>query len=248
MSEVTVKIIIPSNGRAKLITTHNYIINAIVCVAESELAEYKEHNPEVEYVTHPDSVIGIANKRQWIYDKFHNVFMMDDDLKGLKNLTSRKGEKGSIAPDQAYWIIQSTANIAKLSGCYLFGYNNFVRPEHYHGQVPFSLTGYINGAGLGMLKGATKLFFNDSIKASQDYWLTGLNAHYYRKAFIDRRFCIYQSSFGDTIGGCSDVRTNQAEEEDFKLLEMYFGDAIQLKKQTNTQLKHQFSKSIRIPF
>lgn len=91
MSEVTVKIIIPSKGRAKLITTHNYIINAIVCVAESELAEYKEHNPEVEYVTHPDSVIGIANKRQWIYDKFHNVFMMDDDLKGLKNLTSRKG-------------------------------------------------------------------------------------------------------------------------------------------------------------
>lgn len=83
--EVTVKIVIPTAGRAETITSHKYVSNCIICVPAKEKSKYQEHNPEAEYVTHPDSISGIALKRQWIYEKFKNVFMMDDDLTGLED-------------------------------------------------------------------------------------------------------------------------------------------------------------------
>lgn len=242
------KIVIPSKGRSAAISSHRYVANSIICVSESELEQYKSFNPDAEFVVHPDSIKGIANKRQWIYDQFGDVFMMDDDLKGLARLTQKKGESAKINPELAYWIIQNAGNLAVMTGCYLFGFNNFVRPEHYHGHTPFAMTGYINGCGLGMVKGATKLKFNDSIKTNNDFYICGLNAFHYRKAFIDKRYCFNQDSFGDNIGGCADVRTNEAEKSDYELLKMFFGNAIKLKTAGNTPAKHAHSKTLEIPF
>jgi len=243
-----VPIVIPTKGRSKEISSHKYVDNSIICVSESEHDQYKEHNPDYEYVKHPDSIIGIAMKRQWIYDKFGDVFMMDDDLKGLARLSQKKGESQKLTGEQAYWIIQAAANMAKLTGCYLYGFNNFVRPEHYHGHTPFVMTGYINGCGLGMLKGAKHLKFNDSIKTNNDFYICGLNAYHYRKAFIDKRYCFNQDSFGDNIGGCAEVRTNKAEKSDYEILRMYFGNAIKLKTGGNTAAKHEHSKTLEVPF
>lgn len=246
--ETKVELVIPTKGRANAITSHKYIDNCIICVSKSEHSIYREHNPGAEYSVHPDSVKGIANKRQWIYDKFKNVFMIDDDLKGMSKLTSKAGETSKLSSEQCYWIIQNAANMARLTGCYLFGFSNWPRPEHYHGHTPFTMTGYINGCGLGMLEGAAKLKFNDRIHTNNDFYIAGLNAYFYRKAFIDRRYCFNQDSFGDNIGGCADVRTNEAEEEDYKLLRMYFGSAIKLKKQTAQSTKHKHSKTLEIPY
>lgn len=244
-----VKIVIPTRGRAKTLTSHKYVDNCIICVSKSEHGIYKEHNPDTEYVVHPDNVIGIANKRQWIYDKFRNVFMMDDDLKGMSRLTQKKGESQKLTSEQCYWIIQACANLSLLAGCHLFGFNNFVRPEHYHGHTPFALTGYINGCGLGMLEGGYKLLkFNDSIKTNNDFYICGLNAFHYRKAFIDKRYCFNQDSFGDNTGGCADVRTNEVEQQDYEILRMFFGSAIKLKTAGNTAAKHKHSKTLEIPF
>lgn len=248
MESKKIEVVIPTKGRADIISTHKYISNSIVCVSQSEHGLYKEKNPDMEICIHPDSVIGLPAKRQWIYEKFKNVFMADDDLKGIRRTTCKPRESDKIGPELAYEIIQNCGNLAALCGAYLFGFSNWPRPEHYHGHEPYSMTGFINGAGLGMIEGAKELKFNGSIKASQDYWIAGLNAHHYRKAFIDRRYCMSQSSFGDNIGGCAGVRTNEAEEQDYKLLKMYFGSAIRLKKQGNTLLKHKFSKKIVIPF
>lgn len=246
--ETTVKIVIPTKGRASTITTHNFIDNAIVCVAQSEAREYKEYNPNAEFCIHPDNITGLPAKRQWIYDKFKNVFMADDDLKGMIRLTQKPGETQKMTSEQCYYIIQNAANVARLMGCYMFGFSNWPKPEHYQGHEPFSMNGFINGAGLGLLAGATKLKFNPAIIASQDYYITGLNAFHYRKAFIDRRYCMKQIGFGDNVGDMSGVRTNTAEAADYKLLKAYFGSAIELKKQGATQIKHAFSKTIKIPF
>lgn len=247
--EITVPIVIPTAGRAKAISSYRYVSDTIICVAESEADLYKENNPGQSWVTHPDSVKGIAEKRQWIYDQFGNVFMMDDDLTGLKKLTPKAGEKDTTTPEQANAIIQNCANLAKIAGCYLFGFNNFVRPEHYHGHTPFALSGYINGCGLRLLEGgADKLKFDKLIKTNNDFYIAGLNAFYYRKNFIDKRYAFNQDSFANNLGGCSDVRTNEAEKSDFELLEKYFGSAMQIKKHGLFRSKHAYSKRLIIPY
>ena len=176
-----IKIVIPSKGKAKAITTNKHVANTIVCVSESELPEYKKYNPDQEYVTHSDNLIGLAKKRNWIYHKFKKVFMMDDDLFGLSRMTQKAGETSRIKPDLAYDIIQNAGNIANMMGCYLFSFNRYVVPEHYTGHQPFQMSGVVNGCGVGLLgQGLEKLFFAENIVGSGDFFISGLNAHYYR--------------------------------------------------------------------
>ncbi len=187
-------------------------------------------------------------KRQWIYEHFGNVFMMDDDLKGMSRLTNKQNESAFLTPEQAYWIIQNCANMAKLSGSYLFGFNNFVRPEHYHGQTPFVLSGYINECAIGLLKGSEHLKFNEAVKGGGDYYICALNAHFHRKSFIDKRFCFNQDGIGNNIGGASDYRTRETERSDFELLQFYFGDAIRRKTGGRFGNVHEHSKTLVIPY
>lgn len=247
--DVTVTIVIPTAGRAAAISTHKYIDNTIICCPESELALYKKHNPKATFDPHPDSIIGIALKRQWIWNKYPNVFMADDDLKGLNRLTVKKGQPSTVPADAAYDIIQNCANLARLTGCYLFGFNPYVVPEHYVGEHPFVMSGYINGCGLGLLDGAQKkLKFNAEIATNNDFYICGLNAFYYRKCFIDYRFSMMQDSFGDNIGGCADVRTRDVEKRDYELLREFFGNAISLKNIGATKAKHAHSKRLTVPY
>lgn len=241
------KIVIPSAGRANTICSHLYINHCIACVPEKEKKSYQEHNPLLEVISHPP-IKGIGMKREWIYKKFGNVFMMDDDLKGLKRMHQKAKDKQEVDREAAYWIIQSLGNLAQLTGAYLFGFNNFVRPEHYHGHFPYKLTGYINGCGMGLVKGAKKLRFNPDIKTNNDFFICGLNAFHYRKCFIDKRFCFAQDSFANNIGGCADVRTNEVERKDYELLRSFFGAAVKKKTAGNTAAKHEFSKTLEIPF
>lgn len=62
---VKIEIIIPSMGRAeRVLTTKNCITHCKLCVPESEKCAYEEYNPGVEVFTHPDSLKGLALKRQ----------------------------------------------------------------------------------------------------------------------------------------------------------------------------------------
>jgi len=168
--EITVKLVIPTKGRAQTITSHKFIDNCIICVSKSEHDLYKQHNPDAEYLVHPDNIVGLPAKRQWIYDKCKNVFMLDDDLKGMIRLTQKPGETQKMDSELCYYVIQSAANVARMMGCYMFGFSNWVKPEHYHGHTPFSMNGFINGAGMGLLAGASpELKFNSLLIASNDF-------------------------------------------------------------------------------
>lgn len=243
------KIVVPTKGRAQTMCTHKYVDNVIICPAESELAAYKEINPDCEYVAHPDSVVGMAAKRQWIYDKFKNVFMMDDDLKGFSRLTQKAGESAAVNSKLAYNLIQFSGNMAKMSGAYLFGFNSVQRPEHYSVHKPFKLSGIINGCAFGMVQGADKLKFNDQFTLGHEFYISGLNAYHYRKIFLDLRFTVIHNSFGDDTGGCANMRTLETEKKDLDLLIGFFGDAIKLKSDVDHKKgKHEFSKNFIIPF
>jgi hypothetical protein len=240
---IEIKVVIPSAGRASGITTTKYIDKCILCVPESELTIYRQFNPTTEIITHPDDVKGLGNKRNWIYKEFGNVFMVDDDTKGLNRIYKVKNKKCS--PREAYDMIQYAGNIAKMMDCYLFGFNKIPNPLNYKGLKPFPMTGYINGAAIGMLEGSV-LKFSDTVTCNNDVYISLLNAFYHRKCFIDSRFCIMQNSIAKNTGGLSNVRTHNAEEKDIELLKQMFGPVIKVVRKQNSA--KQYNITLKIPF
>ena len=94
--EVKIEIVIPSMGRADRVLTKKAISHAKICVPESEAKLYSEYNPELEIITHPDSLKGLTLKRQFIHEAFPNVFMIDDDIDCISRLYIEKGENSKL--------------------------------------------------------------------------------------------------------------------------------------------------------
>ena len=98
--EEIVKCIILSHKRANNVRTHRSVANCAVCVPESQKEEYEKYN-DIEIITHPDTVIGYSAKVKWIYDKYPNVFMLDDDLDYLLRLYD-EDQESHVNPEIAY--------------------------------------------------------------------------------------------------------------------------------------------------
>ena len=102
----------------------------------------------------------------------------------------------------------------------------------------------LNVFGLKTLKTiASKLHLNE------DYFISGINAHYHRMTLIDNRFTFKFRNTFENKGGLASFRTVHKELEDTLVLRKYFGDAIVLKKDTFlAKVKVEGSRSLRIPF
>lgn len=250
-----IKIIIPTHNRAGRVTTLGAVAHAKLCVAESQAPVYHEHYPEAELVIHPDSIIGLAPKRQWIYEKFGDVFMLDDDVTFGQRLylASKKPKLNRLRPEEAYDIIQWAGNMAYLCGCYLFGFNKNINPLLYRPFAPIQLTGFVTGCALGLLSGS-RLIFSAESTAVEDFYISGLNAHFHRKAFIDMRFGFVQTDTFHNVGGQSSFRTLETERKDVLFLRRCFGDAIKLKAERHgggslsSTSKNPYGRTLQIPF
>lgn len=244
-AEIEIQVLIVSHKRAEYITTHEHIANAKVCIPASQLGMYKEHHPELEYVVHPDSIRGLSLKRQWIYEKFKNMFMLDDDLTGMHAI-HQDGHR--VDPELAYDLIQWAGNVCHMMGKYLFGFNSWVQPAMYNAFKPIRNNGYINGAAMGLLHGSG-LKFPAELVSVDDYYISAMNAHLHRSAFIDGRFNWRQKETFSGKGGLADYRTTETERQDLIRLRQLFGDAIKVKRTTSrAKNKNQYGRSLIIPF
>lgn len=244
---VKIEIVIPSMGRADRVITKHCIKNAILCVPESEKEAYEEFNPGMPILTHPDSLVGLARKRQFIYEHFPNSFQIDDDIKAIHRIYTEKGEKTALDADEAYDIVQFCGNMAKLARCFLFGFHKDSNPLGYHEMKPIRLTGILNG-DIGLLEGS-KLFFSDKAVVTEDYWICALNAYHHRMMWVDERFATSGVSTFHNKGGCSNYRTLEQEAEDTMFLRKTFGECITLKKDTSiAKRKHPYQRGLKIPF
>jgi hypothetical protein len=248
MDKVEIKIVIPSHLRADNVITKYAVDNAIICVPESQKEEYENHNIGSEVVAHPDSIKGLTMKRQWIYEKFKNVLMLDDDVMCIRKLYTEIGESEKMQPDEVYEVIQYIGNIAKLMGVYLFGLNKNAIPATYQELKPFQMTGLVNGGALGMLEGS-KLEFNPEGTVVEDYQISCDNAYYHRKCLVDLRFApVYKNTFMNK-GGCSQYRTKEIEKQDTLWLRKKYGEVIDLKKDTVlSKRKHEYMRTLNVPF
>lgn len=250
------KIVVPTYKRAGRVKVLKVVKDPILCVAESENDIYKENYPDVEVLAHPDSVVGIDHKRQWIYKKFGNVFMLDDDVIACRRMYTfvQKKDATCLTPQETRDLIQWVGNTAAICGCYLFGFTTYPRVEHFNAFKPISLTGRIVGASFGIMK-SDKLSFVVAESSGigglgEDYIVSGLNAYHYRKCFIDNRFYFDPGpNTASDSGGCAAFRTVEFEKRSFFILKKLFGDAILLKEEAAmSNPKFPYSRKLKIPF
>lgn len=251
-----IKVLIPTHKRAGNVPTLKVIHPASLVVAESEVDDYRRAHPKADIIAHPDSIIGLAPKRQWIYERFGNVFMLDDDIQQLMRLylaTMVSTKATRLTPNEAFELVQWCGNTARLAGCFLFGFSKDPNPLLYRPFAPIKLTGMVNGCALGLLEGS-KLRFTPETTAVEDFWISGLNAHLHRKAFIDRRFCFVQKGTFQAAGGQSSHRTLETERRDTLFLRRCFGSAITSKAEshgsgsTKSKSKNPYGRTLKIPF
>jgi hypothetical protein len=220
-------------------------------VAEGQAEDYARHNPGVPILTHPDTLIGLAPKRQWIYDRLGDVFMVDDDVAFFRALYLPR-HSPRLSPANAYELIQATAETARNLGAFLFGFTGNGDSRTYFPQQPFGLVGFCNGCALGLLAGS-KIRFPPEAVAVEDVFASGINAYYHRYAFFDRRFGVIQKKTFRNPGGQSEYRTVERERESLEYLQRMFGDAIRRKKTTNKfgeirKVSSAFERMLVIPF
>lgn len=201
-----------------------------------------------------DTIIGLAPKRQWIYDQFGDICMLDDDLTAIHR--NYVGRHSTLTPDEAFDLVQWTGNVAALAGCFLAGWSSYPKPMHYDGLEPITMRGFINGCAMIVLSGS-QLFWDGQFTAVEDYFVCALNAHFHRKAFIDNRFTWIQTDTFKNRGGQADHRTMETEARDTLLLRRYFGSAIVAKRVEygkgagrgmRTKVKNPFGRSLKLPF
>lgn len=246
-----VKLIIVSHKRADNVLSAQAFANAAICVEESQVEEYKKHNPDSEIIAHPDSVIVLSAKYRWIHEKFGNIAIIGDDISYLSRcyLEDQTNNANIVTPETAYELIQTTANTAKQLGCKVFGFSKESNPLTYSGHQPFKIKGLLSGGVIGMFEDF-QLKVTDRCTSGLDYFISGLNAYYNRILFIDSRFLVKckEGTFV-TKGGMSEFRTIDSEKNDYKYMKELFGDAISTKNNEVLRAKkHQYEKTFKTPF
>lgn len=215
----------------------------IVLVAKNEEQDYKNIGQEV--ITH-DNLISLSKIRQYAYNKFGDVFFVDDDITGVSKLYQTA--QSNLAPIEIETLINNTYRQAKDIGADLYGFNNDKCPTHYNQHKPFMLKGYINGCAFGINKNKN-LYFSDRTTACESHWINLLNAYYNRICFIDKRFHFAQKpdSTFTLEGGQAGRRTLESEKEDTLFLRKMFGESVQLKREENkTKKLHEYQRVLNI--
>lgn len=248
-------IVCPTHGRAGTIVTHKIVDPIILCVAESQEPLYREAHPDLELVTHPDDVVGLARKRDWMHQHFGDVFMLDDDLTAVLDLTSTVGRIDRIPPKRVPAHIYRLHEMAEDIGVYLYGFAPVADIRTYKALNPFRFKGYVPGHSFGLRAGSNLWFHPDCIQ--EDYWICLLNAHFHRMVIRDDRIGFFQKDTFKGVGGLGAHRTQGREGEGFRLLKEHFGKAVSKRTpksgQTNGKAamrspSHPHQPTLRLPY
>lgn len=244
---MSLHIVIPTAGRADAVLTQ--VEGAILVVDEREASTYREHHPATPIETHPP-LRNLAAKRQWIYDRFGDVFMLDDDIAFASRLYLPGNNRDThLTPHECAALIHNTADAARQAGCFLFGFNATPNSKHYYPHKPIELTTYINASAFGLLR-SPHLYFTERTTAAESHWINLLNAYFHRRAWVDMRFHFAQAP-GSTFtrpGGQTQHRTMATERADTLFLRRMFGQAVQIKAaRGDAKLLHPYQRTIRNP-
>ena len=230
---MSLPIVIPSHKRHDKVFAKKLVLNPIICVAESQADLYRQYNPDCEIVTHPDDVIGLIPKRNWMAKHFGELFMIDDDVHAVKNLVVEKGEPGVIRdPERVTEIINSLYELACMLDVHLFGFTSRISPVMYDESGFYSLSKMITGCSYGV-RYNKNVWWNDGIKLKEDFWISCYMKYKERRILTDLRYNFSQKSTFVNAGGLAAFRNQEEERRSILFIKKNFGDSIQLKGATN---------------
>ena len=230
---MSLPIVIPSHKRHDKVFAKKLVLNPIICVAESQADLYRQYNPDCEIVTHPDDVIGLIPKRNWMAKHFGELFMIDDDVHAVKNLVVEKGEHGVIRdPERVTEIINSLYELACMLDVHLFGFTSRISPVMYDESGFYSLSKMITGCSYGV-RYNKNVWWNEEIKLKEDFWISCYMKYKERRILTDLRYNFSQKSTFVNAGGLAAFRNQEEERRSILFIKKNFGDSIQLKGATN---------------
>jgi len=193
---------------------------ALVCVDESEVAEYEK--AEVKVLPHP-KLPNIAHIRRWILQNVKGpVCMIDDDLRAVNCLIGRRVRRTTDA-GAILQIILNGYHVAKDLGLAVFCWQRNANPMQLNAADPFGLV--IPSAGAFGVIGRD-VRFDTRLERGEDIDLTMQSLMKHRITWCDRRFYF---DFGPVFtgkGGNQGVRTGDENEANTKLLKEKWGQYI----------------------
>ncbi|CAB4198264.1 hypothetical protein UFOVP1313_62 [uncultured Caudovirales phage] len=243
-------IVCPTHGRAgKVKALKLFGPDLILVVEEGEQEElYREAYPNAKFAIHP-KMRGLSPKRQWIYEEFGDVFMTDDDVVYIHDLSKPSGEEVITKEDPALAreIIYRAHESAEAIGAYAYSFTNFSNPLAYSGHSPFRLSGgCITGHALGLRAGSKLWFPKEGMHGTEDMWVSALNAHYHRIAWIEERYSFVPVGTFVSTEGQAQYRTMNVLRDNFHAMQEAFGEDVIKKKQDTSKARSAFEWSITL--
>lgn len=234
--------VIPSFNRPKCLTAKYFKNYVKICVPESQREAYEKEN-DCEIITHSDLLKGLANKRQWIYEKYKDVFMFDDDLKGFKQRFNHK-IAGKVDANEIIDACYEMEFICKNIGAHVFGFTSEKSPITYNGFNLFKLNGgYINGCNLGLIWDQNLKFpSSDICTAVEDFYISFMSISKHGYILQDTRYTPMQEKTFINRGGQASFRNTETENKDNLLLLNTFGSKF---LKNNTAIQSRLNKKIK---
>ena len=228
---MSLKVVIPSHKRWDRVIAKKLFPSPIICVAKSQEEKYKLFNPECEIVTHPDDIVGLIPKRNWMAKHFQDLFMVDDDVFQFKKIYNEKGEPCNIKdPNEVQRIVEELHELAEMLDVHLWGYTNRKTPVQYDEQSYLSFTRQITGCSYGVHYNENT-WWNEELKLKEDFWISCYMKYKERRILTDERYTFVQKDTFVNSGGLSAIRNHDEEMRSILFMRKAFGDAIQLKGQ-----------------
>lgn len=220
-------IVCPTHGRAGKVKVLGVLPDIPLCVAKSQVPAYREHYPDAELVVHPDDVVGISPKRQWLVDRFERVMMFDDDVTMISDVQVRRGESVKVSdPARIRDIVQHLFDLAEDLGCHVCGLNTYADPVMYRPHRPFSLKHMVSGHCLGVIKSDRIRFPDKADLLTDDLYISALAAYHDRRLLTDMRHAASVAHTWHATGGMATQRTWRRVVENEKFMVAAFGDSI----------------------
>lgn len=243
------RIVIVSHKRANNVLTKRLFKSALICIPKSQEEDYKLHNPDMELLCHPDEIIGLSPKRQWVYKKLGDQIQVDDDILYITRVYQPAKCVVKLTPEESEGLMYDLYENAKEAGAKLFGLNCIANPMAYSGARPIAFNKFITGGCIGIMKDENLFFPDYPYFTGEDCWINLLNAHFNRYSYIDSRFAFAFDKTEKGKGGCADYRKEEHRKQTYIFLKQHFGDGIKLKLPTTVKkFINKWEKTIQIPY
>jgi len=228
------RVVIPSHGRADTIAKHTLLLfpDAEVCVPESQADAYQAVTPRL--IVHPDTVIGLPAKRQWLLDTLPDriLVMVDDDIVRITSFVGFRTRR-ITDPETARAIVESAAQCAIDGGRSVFGFSQSASPRNYNPFQPFRLRMYVGGL-IGFIGRKYRYDTSLRLKGDVDFCLRVLCGD--KWLWLDNRYC-FVGLRETNRGGTAEHRSAARVKDEIAYLQRRWGQHVHFHKSaTNYKL------------